>query len=141
MPNYFGVAHNLKELDKQHPFAEEDPSILDIRLKLKLQRMKGKDPEAKKHTKHVKFGSHAQQDLNTNEGNLNMEEHLEKVEYSMWLTQEQAIQVMQDNREYWDALRECSHQFESEDDWSKHFSYRRQDYIAPSNYTSIAQID
>ena len=85
------MAHNLKELDKQHPFAEDDPIIFGQSIQAKPTAHEGQRSRRKKHTKHVKFGSHARQDLNTNEANLNIEEHLENVEYSMWLTQEQAI--------------------------------------------------
>jgi len=52
-------------------------------------------------------------------------------------TPEQSLQLLRGLAAEWTALRELSQEFASEEQWAKHFSYRRQDLIAGSNYTSL----
>ena len=132
----------MNELDKQHHFVEKDPYIIDFERE--IERKKKKEEEKLKKGK-LKKGKHYSKQLDQDQNLSPIQEHVKQNEefedveqYQLMMTQEQVVQQMQENEYYWDVLRECAHSFNSEDLWSKHFSYRRLDFISPSNYTDAA---
>jgi hypothetical protein len=56
------------------------------------------------------------------------------------LTQEQVCALIQENSHIWEKLLKLSHHFTTEEQWRKHFSYIRFDFMSQSNYASLPQI-
>mmetsp|Transcript_20955 Transcript_20955/g.32482 ORF Transcript_20955/g.32482 Transcript_20955/m.32482 type:complete len:171 (-) Transcript_20955:305-817(-) len=113
-----GIPHHLNEIDRQHTFAEDDP-------------VKPEEDFRRKRRERAHSRPASQSMYYTRDPILEQDE---------LLSAEQVAAVLKESREDWDRLRECSLSFDSNEQWVRHFTYRRLDLLAPSNYSSIKQI-